>query len=345
VETGVFEALCAKLPFDIIGATSIMNSTRGTVSSTTLSLLVLTSDDVRFATAMSEPIIAEDPEPIRACYETALAKLPGKPALMLSYFPLLTDVSCDYFLDRMSEISENVPNFGEIAVDHNPDYRDSMVLLNGEYSRNRTAILLLYGNISPSFYVGSISRERIFPERGLVTSSLANHLISVNDMPIIDYFLSIGLKKNEDGSIAGLNSFPLLLDLSDGTLPMARAVIGLTKEGAGICGGSIPTGAILSIGAFDPEEIQATTSRTVKEAISEISDKKHSALLVFSCIGRFLAQGLDQSAEINRIVETITGAGVPYIASYSGGELCPVFTADGSVINRNHNNSIVICAL
>ncbi len=34
-----------------------------------------------------------------------------------------------------------------------------------------------------------------------------------------------------------------------------------------------------------------------------------------------------------------------FITSYSGGELCPVYAADGTTVNRNHNNTLIICAI
>jgi hypothetical protein len=261
--------------------------------------------------------------------------------MMISFFPLLTGVSSDYYIDHMSEISENVPNFGAVTVDHNADYQDAMVLCNGEYDRHRLAILLLYGNVAPDYYIGNISRERVFPEKGVVTGSSGNLLLSVNDMSVTDYFLSIGLKQNEDGTIAGINSFPLLVDMGDSTQHMARAVFGMTPEGAGICGATIPVGAIVSIGSFDSDEILATTTRTIKTALAA---KKYSFLLIYSCIGRFYAQGLEQTAEISRIIDAAADAGVSYLASYAGGEMCPVYGADGSLINRIHNNSVIICA-
>jgi hypothetical protein len=341
VESGVVAALSEQLHFDIIGTTTIANSSRCEISESMLTLLVLASDDVHFATALSEPLVNEEEAPLKDCYEAAHARLGEKPVFMMSYFPLLTSVSGEYFISQMSAISGNLPNFGMIAVDHNVDYHDSMVLRNGESSRDRLAVLLFSGNISPRFYIGNISKERVYPDKGLVTGSEGCQINSVNHGSVTDYLLSLGLKKKDDGSIAGINSFPLIVDYGDGTPPVARALIGMTPEGAAICSGAVPNGSILSIGSYSVEEIVTTTGCTVDTVLEK---KEHHVMLIYACVGRYFAQGLVQTAEMSRMVECLKPADIPYMAAYAGGEFCPVYTPDGSTANRLHGHSVIICA-
>lgn len=342
VESGVVAALSEALPFDIIGATSIANSAPGGSGETMLSLLVLTSDDVAFATAASAPMMEEEEAPLAAMYGEAAKKLAEKPALMLSYVPLLTHIGGDFYADCMSKITGNLPNFGGLAVDHNADYHDSRVLLNGEAWADRFAILLMAGNVQPHFYVGTLSEARVFPERGAVTASKGNLLQTVDGMPAADYLLTLGLEKAEDGSITGINTFPIIVDYNDGTMPVARAMFATTPDGCVVCGGNIPVGSTFSMGSFDPDEICETSTRTVKHVLAK---HPHGVLLVYSCIGRFFAQGYNQQAEMQAGNQLIEDAGRPFLGAYSGGELCPVYKNDGTIVNRNHNNSLVICVL
>lgn len=254
VESGVWKALCEKLPFEILGTTTIENMVNGEIGETMLALLVLTSDELVFATASSAPITAEEPEALRELYQSALSKLPGKPSLMLSFAPLLSNFGSDFYVDCMRDISENVPDFGTLAVDHNADYHDAQVLLNGDSWRDRFAILLVHGPIQPRFFVGSISEDRVFAEKGVVTASMGNQLQTVNGMLAIDFLQSLGLSKNEEGGITGINTFPIIVDYNDGTTPVARAMFAMTPDGYAVCGGNIPVGATLSIGSFDAEE-------------------------------------------------------------------------------------------
>ncbi len=342
IDSGLITALNDALPFDIIGATTIVCGVPQGEGDTMLSLLVLTSDDVEFATAASAPVMEEEEAPLAEMYKTAAGKLTQKPALMLSFAPLLTHVGGDYYAERMSSISGGLPNFGSYAVDHNSDYHDSKVILNGEAWADRFAILLLAGNLQPSFYIGTISDTKIFPERGAVTASKGNLLQTIDGVPAVDYLQSLGLTKNEDGSITGINTFPIIVDYNDGTMPVIRAMFAATPEGAVVCGGNTPAGATLSMGSFDPDEIRGTTMGTIEKAIA---DRPDAVFLIFSCIGRFFALGYEGMAEMKAGNELLQKAGRPFISSYSGGELCPVYAADGTTLNRNHNNTLIICAL
>lgn len=344
IDSGVVKALTERLPFDIVGMTTAAGSTCGELGEDMLSLIVLTSDEVEFVTALTDPIEGSDASPLRRAYETATESRPHqlkKPAMMLSFVPLLFNLSGDFFADNMDEITGGVPNFGAIAVDHNPDYRDSQVIFNGEAYPDRYAFVLIYGDISPKFYIGTISDESIFPDKGVITASNGNHLQSVNDIPITDYLLSIGLSMGADGkSIAGINAFPIILDLGDGTKPILRAMFAVTPDGGAVCGGRIPAGVTMGIGRFDPDEIAVTAADTMKKACSG----EHSTMIVFSCVGRYMALLYERFAELESVVSETGKAGLPYVASYSGGEICPVYRADGSTVNRAHNNTFVICA-
>jgi hypothetical protein len=313
----------------------------GKIGETTLCLMVLTSDEVSFATGFSPPIAGEDAEPLRALYRNASEKLPGKPSLMLSYVPLMNNFSPEFYVDTMSEISGGVPDFGTLAVDHNPDYHASQVLLNGESWTNRAAVLLLYGPVEPRFSIGTLSSKKIFSEKNTVTDAERNRLKTVNGVPVTDFLQSIGLTKNEDGTVAGMNSFPLVVDFGDGTPPVIRTMFALTPEGHAVCGGSFSVGAVISVGSFDEEEIVATTRHTLDTALEK---GRSSVLLMYSCIGRYFAQGYNNTAEFEALLELLGETDAGYMAAYSSGEICPVYGNSGACFNRSHGNTFIVCA-
>lgn len=341
IESGVVEALSERLPFEIIGATTIANASLGVVGDTMLCLLVITSDELDFVTGVTEPISGEDTGALRNAYEKAVAGRDGRPALVLSFVPLLLNVSGDFFVEAMDEITGNVPNFGTLAVDHNSDYHESQVISGGEAWRDRYAFLLVYGDINPVFHIGTISDEKIFPEKGAITASQGNQLQSVNGKSVTEYLISLGLTENEDGSITGVNSFPIILDYNDGTEPVVRTMFALTPDGSAVCGGRVPVGATLSLGRFDADEIIATSAGAVSGTLSQ---REYSVILMYSCIGRFFTMQYDQFAEVEAVVSKMRGYGASYMLAYSGGEICPVYKQDGQPANRGHNNTFVICA-
>lgn len=344
VTSGVLQAICDALPFDIVGTTTLGSTADGTEDEILLTLMVLTSDDVAFATGLSAPIDAENVDILREAYAKAAGTLTEKPALMLSFAPLLMNVGGDFFVHALDEITGGVPNFGTIAVDHHQDYHEATVLYNGQAYRDRYAFILLCGSVQPKFYVASISSEKVFQEKGVVTASQGNQLQTVNNMPVADFLVSLGLQKNEDGSITGVNSFPFVMDLNDGTMPIVRVMFALTPEGYAVCGGDVPVGATLSVGSIDAAEVVSTTEQRLKEALAADS---HQCLLIYSCVGRYFAMGYNPTGEIESIQALLQGSGLPYHFAYSGCEICPVSRGNGApaTMNRSHNDTCVICAL
>ncbi len=340
LDLGLLDALTERLPFPLVGSTTIANGAAGQLGETALALLVITSDDVSFSIGVSDPITVEDRVPIEAMYQSALADLPGNPALILSFSPLLTGFGGDYFVECITDISGGVPNFGTVTVDHNMDYRGSMVIARGQAYADRFAIVLIHGPIEPTFYVGTISDEKVFAEKGVVTASSGNRLEAINGRPAVEYLLSLGLAQNEDGSITGMNSFPVIVDSNDGTQPVVRVMFALTPDGHVVCGGNVPVGSTLTMGRFDSAEIVYTTRRTLSEALQ--ADKAR-VMLMYSCIGRYFSLGYDPMSELNLVQEYVHHTGTPYICTYSGGEFCPVYNQSHQPVNRNHNSTFIIC--
>jgi hypothetical protein len=305
--------------------------------------MVISSDDVHFSVGLTDPIRSEDDAPLRRAYEAAVGKLAGEPALMFSYAPLLMNVGGDFFVNSFTEISGGIPNFGMLSVDHNSDYHESQIIHNGEAYLDRYAFVLLSGNIHPRFIMGSISSEKISREKGLVTAAQGNQLQTIDGKPVVEYLQSIGITRSEDGTIVGINSFPFIVDYNDGTTPIVVAMFANTPEGYAVCGGNIPVGATLSVGSINAEEILATTAATLTSALDS---EKIRCILMFSCVGRYFSLGYQPMAEIEKVRELLKDTGIPYQFTYSGGELCPVYSREkGTSVttNRSHNDTFVGC--
>jgi hypothetical protein len=341
IETGVVKALCDTLPFDVLGATTIANASAGQWGEIMLCLLVITSDDTEFATGLSEPVLEENPLVLRRSYDEAVLGRSGRPSLMLSFSPLLFNVCNEFFVESMDEITGSVPIFGALPVDHNADYHESHVIFNGEAWRDRCAFLLFYGGVAPHFHTGTISDDKIFPEEGTVTASKGNLIQSVNGKSMTEYLMSLGLAQNENGGIAGINSFPVIADYNDGTEPAIISMFAMTPEGYAVCSGRVPVGSTLAIGRFSPEEIIATSTNALEEALD---GNQYQTVLIFSCVGRYFSLLYDQSAEMEMTVSRMKDRSVSYLMAYSGGETCPVRNDAGKLINRAHSNTFVICA-
>ena len=106
-----------------------------------------------------------------------------------------------------------------------------------------------------------------------------------------------------------------------------------------MCGGLMPRNATLSIGSLDYLDVVNSTKKVVADACSS---KDASLMLVFSCICRGWALGTDMLAELDCVQNA---APLPYIMFYAGGEVCPVYNAQGDLFNRFHNYTCIICTI
>jgi hypothetical protein len=340
ISSGVVAALAEKLPFPIAGATTLAAAATGVQGEVLLLITVLTSDDVEFEVGITDPISGEDAAPLKAAWDVVAGKRTDKPGLMLSYGPLLMNVSADFFVEAWSAITGNVPNFGTLAVDHNPDYHESQTILNGEASKDRYVFVLCYGKVDPLFFIAGVPEEKAFREKGIVTASQGNQLKGVNGVSVAQYLTSLGLEKDENGAIKGINSYPFIQDYKDGTPPVIRAMFAITPDGSAVCGGKIPVGAELTVGFISAEGLVASAEETLKKVAPKAAGR---SVLIFPCVGRYFYLGYKKNAEMEKTAQIL--GDTHFHLSYSGTELCPVYGKDGKLTNRSHNDTMVVCVL
>jgi hypothetical protein len=282
-----------------------------------------------------------DEQILKAAYDDAAAKLSGKPSLMLSFAPLLMNVGGDFFVDTLTKVSNGVPNFGAVSVDHTLDYKEARVLYNGEAYPNRLALILVSG-LSPRFIVTSIGGEKSLQDKGIVTAAQGNQLISVNNVSVLDYLVGLGIITKEPESIATVNMYPFLVDYGDGTTPVVRVIFAFTPEGAAVCGGDIPVGAVLKVGSIDAKAVVESTEQTLTKIIAKDGV---NGILMFSCIGRHNTPGFSEVTEIEKVRSIMEQTAIPFQYTTVGGEFSPVYMMEETNVsrNRNHNDTIVMC--
>jgi hypothetical protein len=219
VDSGVVKELCAALPFDVIGTTTLGSVVRDSEGRMILSLIVLSGDDAEFVAGVTGPMTAADEAPLAAAYGEASRKLSGKPALMIAFAPLHINASGDFYVDAFSRISGGVPVFGMMTVDNTSDYRNAAVISGGDAYADRCAFLLIGGNVNPEFFIASVPSERVSAEKAVVTGAEGNLVRTINEKPVADYLVRLGLKRNPDGTIIGINSFPFVSTTTTARFP------------------------------------------------------------------------------------------------------------------------------
>jgi hypothetical protein len=337
-ESDVIKAVSGKLPFDVVGTTTMSLAAPGIISQMGLTLMVLTSDTVSFVTGVSAPVTDDAKGPIGDLYRGLIASLPQKPAMFLPFIPFMVNVGGDEFIEGIDALSGGIPAFGTLAISNEPDYTRSYTIRNGEYYPDALVLAALIGDVDPVFLSVSVTEENILKQKAVVTGAERNHLKTVNNMSAVKYLESLGLAK--DGDLGGIESMPFILYLEDGSR-LIRACIGAAPDGGVILCGAVPVNATLALATMGLEDVRDSSGKKAVEALQAAQGR---AMLMYSCAARYWAQGVQIRAEEEKIAECI-GDRVPYHFVYSGGEIFPEFFGNGRVVNHLQNDSLIICIL
>ncbi len=338
IDTGVVGELSKRLPFDIVGCTTLAGATNKNNGLMMLNISVITGDDIGFATAtvhLSDAQTWEDN--VEKSYKNAILAITEHPKMIIPFIPINSEVHAETVMSKLDELSAGVPIFGTVACDHNSDSRDAAVIHGDKSYKDTMAMVVVFGNISPQFITVSVSEKKLQKQKAVITKSFENKLYEVNNMPIEEYLINIGLSTTQ--SMEGISSVPFMLDYNDGSPPVARGIYYLDTDGSAVCAGKIPVGATLYTGSVDYPDVLETT-KSVMQDIKEIKGK--NGLLIFICMSRCKALGIDSLAELRTLCDYIEDD-VPCHVCYSGGELSPVKNSDGKWINRAHNFSFIAC--
>ncbi|MDR3136415.1 MAG: FIST C-terminal domain-containing protein [Coriobacteriales bacterium] len=341
----VLKEVCEALPFPVVGTITSAQASPQALGSFELVISVLTSDEAQFVSILSQPLTAEPLTAVEEAYQQAQTAgvADARPDLILIHAPFMQQNSGDDYLQKVSELSENAPLFGTLAIDDTEDFRYCFSLFNGEHYNDRMILTLIWG-VEPRFYSANIAPNKIMGTPVLITESAGPFLIAVNDRPIAEYLADLGLAQLAEHGYA-MSSMPFLLDYGDGTEPISRVFIALTPDGKVILNGSAPAGLQLTVGAFDKEDALQTTQIAVDDALMHAQDSpKHALMLAYSCIARSMALGADFLLELEQTQNQVANK-IPFMMAYSGGEYCPTNVQNGASTNRFHNNALIICTI
>jgi hypothetical protein len=341
VETGMVQAVCDALPFEVAGCTTLTNAINQEAGTLLFCLSVLTADDCRFATALTPALEGDNVHAIiNETFQHAAVQLEEKPGLVLAFLPMLGAVSGELMLHALNDAVAGVPVFGTIACDSDTAYySNTFTIHNGTCSRDGVSMLLVSGNVHPHFVVTSTSEQNLHDQQAVITSSEGSVLKEVNGMSAKAYFASIGLSQGE--GLEGLSSVPFVVNYNDGSQPVARAIYSLNDDGSALCGGMMPKGGTLAIGRMDVDDILLTAEQSLEKLLKNAGI---NGIIMFPCLGRNMVLGATPLSEIDK-VQGVLGNSLPWHLAYSGGEVCPVYGSGGCTVNRFHNFTFIACAI
>jgi hypothetical protein len=217
-------------------------------------------------------------------------------------------------------------------------YERSMSVCNAQFSALEMSFVLMCGDVNPRFFVTEAFDQSGVLEPAKITKVDGQLICEINGIRALDYFENVGFAT--EGKLSkGVYFLPLLItekgaDGIDRTI--IRAMVQFTPEGYIPCRGKVPEGAYLSFGSLDAGEILESTTQVLNQMNAE--DEVHAAL-IFSCIIRQLGIGNNVMGELENVKKTLRD-GVPFLASYSGGELSPL-----GMKNYFHNYTLIACVI
>ncbi|MCL2517030.1 MAG: FIST C-terminal domain-containing protein [Oscillospiraceae bacterium] len=336
IGTGVLKHICDSLPFDLAGVTTSSQAVNDEIGEMILTIFIITSDDVWFIAGIADDVSGDVDGPVKTAYGKFAADEKPKMAIV---FPPFGIHAGDEYLRAWRNIIPDTPVFGTCAIDDTADFSECDTIYNGINNKFAMPFVLCYGNINPRFMVATLSDNAV-SSKGDITKAAGNCVFEINNDVALKYF--------EDGGYTQIAKFsPFKIDFLkredyDG-IPVIRGHAAFTDEGAAIFYGDVDEGSTLTILACNPDDILITTKQALKQ-INELLDVKGTIL--FPCVVRraTLLGAQKPLAELQCIKNTMN-SDIPFMAGYSGGEICPTSVKNGMPTNRFHNYSLVICIL
>ena len=329
---GFISALCKNLPFDIIGMTTMASANQYGRSMYALSLTVLTSDEVIFEAVMSGALGLDNyREQMETAYLDSVKNLPGKPSLIITFFPYLYDLSGALMHRAFDEACGGIPFWGSLATNSDVSYEHCNVFRNGDVTVDGMVMILLHGPVEPEFFVVSIPTQNIRKDRGNITDSEGCVLKKIDGIPAWRYMENRGVEIMKDASI----TTPLMVYYEGSAEPVALAIYTVNDDGSLLCGGEMPTGASVAVGEITNEGILTTAEEGMNRVLK--CGKKSGALFL-PCVTRYVMLVPDHDGELKLVENRLeNGSLMAFMAGYSGGEVCPVRDESGALQNRFHN--------
>ncbi|TXI32331.1 MAG: hypothetical protein E6Q58_04105 [Niabella sp.] len=175
-----------------------------------------------------------------------------------------------------------------------------------------------------------------------VTRSEGNVVYTIDDQPALDLvvkYLGLNLDNEIGGNmVVSLGAYyPLQLEREDAPPVMRTAMLGNKEDRSLICAGTVPQGAKIRFSL--PPDFDVID--TVVNECTDLKDDAHKnadAVIMFSCISRYLSFGVMTSEEIERVMKVWNA---PFIGFFCYGE----FGKSKRGKHEFHNNTCCVVVL
>jgi hypothetical protein len=335
LEPGLLASLAQALPFPITGISSPMTSSQTNKADfSLLTLAVLTSNDVVFATGLSGPM-GEAGGEMSKLVESLSRGQNQRPRLGLLFGCSNTDtIRADRIVKEFSQAVPGCPAFGSLAGDYITTAVPPRLIYGGETYDDRYSLILMYGLIRPKFNMIPIPEKRSLKHRAIISRSDGYRVDEVNGMPVSEYLNKLGFMQE----LRELTMQVPFFVTNPGGETRMMMLAGLDPDGRAIMSQDVIPNSTIGLAGFDETDVM----RTARRLTEELKWEQFDCCLIMTCLGRNLMLGLNYLAELNQFKGDL-GDLLPYVACCSGGEICPVLDDEGETVNQFHNLVLASC--
>ena len=345
------ETLGKEFDFPFFGCTGIgVLSTNG-YSQSSISLLVLTADDVEFSIGMTEEINSmNDIHLFAETYRECSRRLSTEGKLIFTYVPWLNDIMFDDIVGTIDRESGHVPVYGGIASD-GWTFDSTYVFSNEGATQNRGVMMVIGGNIDPIFTIEHSTTLTTNLHR-IVTKAEGTTVYEVDGKPVTDFVSEMGLITDKTSVILDFLGTPFLATqkTDDGDEIDTLRCLGVIDHDKQACGyiGRIDEGSELNMVLISKEDIENSVKAAfdeIFETINKAENYEYSSIFCSSCAARYCLLVADKNAE-GRAYEGRLPEGINVQGVYIYGEFCPAkgkYT--GGLYNVLSNETFTILAI
>jgi len=180
----------------------------------------------------------------------------------------------------------------------------------------------------------------------IITKSEGNIVYTIDDQPALDLVMKyLGLSLGDEpmnNTVFSLGAYyPLQLERENAPAVMRTAMLGNTADRSLVCAGKIPQGSRVRFSLppdFDVIDAVVSDCTRVKDEELQQAD----AMIVFSCISRYLSFGVMTKEEIQRVSDVWNA---PMIGFFTYGEYGKSQSAGQAGKHEFHNNTCCVVAL
>ena len=153
-----------------------------------------------------------------------------------------------------------------------------------------------------------------------ITKSKGNVVYTIDDKPALDLvmkYLGLNLEEQFNNTVFNLGAYyPLQLEREGAPAVMRTAQMGNVEDRSLICAGNVPQGAKVRFSLPPDFDVIDTVESECKELKDEQAQDA-DAVIMFSCVSRYLSLGIMTSEEIDRVTKIWNA---PMIGFFSYGE-------------------------